>query len=61
MKRTQGRPSDGVSNGPGFPGGLAPPNAPGRYDSVTGPNDDVIDIVAVVLAVVIVTLIALAC
>ena len=37
------------------------PNAPGLYDGEKGLNDDVIDIVAVVVAIVIVTLIALAC
>ena len=61
MKRAQGRPPDGVPGEPGSPAGFAVPNAPGLYDGEKGLNDDVIDIVAVVVAIVIVTLIALAC
>ena len=58
MKNEQSPRGSGADAGPSP---LTAPHAPGLYDGDSGLDDDVIDIIAVVVAIVLVTMIALAC
>jgi len=59
MKRIEGVTPLGVDRQTGF--AVRTTRLPYGSENETGPNDDVIDVVAVLAAIVIVTLIALAC
>jgi hypothetical protein len=58
MKSEQNPRASGADAGPSP---VAAPHAPVLYDRDSGLDEDVIDVVAVVMAIVLVTLIALAC
>ena len=58
MKSEQNSRPVGAAHGAGS---LTAPHAPGSYESGEGLDEDLIDVIAVVVAIVLVTMIALAC
>ena len=61
MKRVQGRPGSVASHELGGRTGFGVASVGPSHDPHDAPNDDAIDFVAVVAAIVLMTLIALAC
>jgi hypothetical protein len=58
MKSEQNSRAVGAGRGAGS---LIAPQGPGPYDRDSGINEDLVDLVAVVVAIALVTMIALAC